>query len=505
MTVTNYARMRPAPVRRSWAGRVLPAVFVIAVAAVMASTPPTRLAFYVIYVVLCIRWPLDRVFTAFVFLTLVLDDPAGRPFRDLWKSPVQDIGIAWFSNVSTAVPGMPIKVSPIVLIACFMAFRAATARTGPKLAAVRSTRPMSGVMRSALLAAVGAIAFSTAWGILRHGDKPQMFYQVAPLLLGYAVLVTAMTIGNVDLAQRIRKIILIAAAYRAALLCYVWFTHIRGLPQLPRYATSHSDSALWTVALIIVVARFLEHPDRRSRRMLMFVPLLMFCLVINNRRLAWLMLIVAVVYVCLASVGRTRMRLSKMMPVLAPLLAIYIVVGMAAPPSTVFAPVQAIQSMGSDEDASSQTRAIENFNLQFTMRETAPIGTGFGHPYTEAIPGGDAVYEWFPDYDFQPHNSVFGYLMWMGPFGFALAMGPICLAIQAAHRTRRATGDRFIRTTCVVAISAICFYFLEGYADFGLQTAMGIVLAYTLGGICLGFDYDRTRRASRRPAAALSA
>ena len=93
--------------------------------------------------------------------------------------------------------------------------------------------------------------------------------------------------------------------------------------------------------------------------------------------------------------------------------------------------------------------------------------------------------------------------MWMGPFGFALAMGPICLAIQAAHRTRRATGDRFIRTTCVVAISAICFYFLEGYADFGLQTAMGIVLAYTLGGICLGFDYDRTRRAS--PAAGGSA
>jgi hypothetical protein len=491
----------PRSVQGGWLGRAFVVFCAVAIAAVMAKSPVTRLPFFVLYAVLCIRWPLERVFTSFVFLSIALDDPSGRPFRDLWKSPIQDIGFTWFSNISTAVPGVPIKISPLALVAFAMAFRAATQRTGPNWAYDPTVRRIPALYRSALAAGLGAVVFSSLWGIARHGNKQQLYYQVTPILIAFALIVTAMTLANVDLARRLRKVILVAAAYRAFTLVFVWFTKIRHLPALPRYATLHSDSVLWATALIIIVSQFLEHPSRRTRRaLLLWAPLLCFSIVINNRRLAWVMLLVAVIYVCLSSVGTSRARLSKMLPLIGPVLGAYVLIGLAAPPSLVFAPVQAVESVVNGEDSSSETRQIENINLVFTMRETAPFGAGFGQPYTELISGGEGVANWFPNYDYQPHNSLFGYLMWMGPIGLALAMGPICLAIRAAHLTRARTSDPFVRTTCVLAIAVICFYFLEGFADFGLQTSMSITLSSVLGGMVLGLSLEEqeAQRASGR-------
>ena len=474
--------------------RVVIALAVIAAVAAMSDVPAARIPIIVAYGVLCIRWSAERVLAASVFLTLALDDPSSRPFRDLWHSPVQDIGFTWFSNVSTAVHGIPIKASPLLLVSIVTALRCIRGRTGPNCRPAVGVRPIPRLHQSALVAGVGALLFWSLWGVVRHGDTQQLFYQVTPFLLLYSMLVIGIAIGSVEMAHRLRKVILVAATYRAGLLFFLWVTRIRHLPQLPQYTTSHTDSAIWAAAIIIVFAQYLEHPSRRTRRALMLaLPFFGYCLVINNRRLAWVILLVSLLYVVLASVGRPRARLAKVMPVLAPLMIVYTLAGLVAPPSTVFAPIQAIESVDKGDDSSSQTRVIENYNLVFTMRESSPLGTGFGHPYIEVIPGGDSVAKYFPNYIYQPHNSLFGYLMWMGPIGLVLALGPLCLATRSAHRARGSTSDPFVRMTCVLAIAMICAYYLEGYGDFGLQTQVNIVLAAVVGGVCVGFELDELK------------
>ena len=56
---------------------------------------------------------------------------------------------------------------------------------------------------------------------------------------------------------------------------------------VPPYVTTHHDSLHFTVALVLVIAGFLERPARDTRRtMFLLTPLLFGVMVLNNRRSA---------------------------------------------------------------------------------------------------------------------------------------------------------------------------------------------------------------------------
>ncbi len=204
----------------------------------------------------------------------------------------------------------------------------------------------------------------------------------------------------------------------------------------------------------MVVSRWIEKTDRMSRHVAaLTIPILMLAIIVNNRRLAWVVIIGALAYVTLSASKHAHRRLLKVSGLGVPLLLFYVAAGLATPPSRVFAPVQSLQSVATGDDSSSQTRSIEDFNLVFSAKQGFPLPAGFGKPYTEYVVAYD-ISASFSQYRYLPHNSVLGMLNLVGPVGLAMLLAPLALCVHVRHRLRRATQDPDLRTQTALVVTA---------------------------------------------------
>src|SRR5262249_13426108 len=150
------------------------------------------------------------------------------------------------------------------------------------------------------------------------------------------------------------------------------------------YMTNHDDSLLFVTAIVIIGSWALLRQGRRARFVAIFVSLyLSNAIVLNNRRIAWLELVMAMVAIyVLIGAGPLRQRINRWLIAAVPFLLVYIVVGWGRE-GALFQPIQALSSTGSNYDASSLARQEENRNILYTMSVTGNplLGTGWGVPY----------------------------------------------------------------------------------------------------------------------------
>ena len=134
------------------------AVSGVIVVTVLVHQPAGRLVVLACIGVVCVRWSVQHLLLGFLTLTLALEDTSSRPFRELWVSPVQHLGDVWFQNISTAVPGVPLRVTPLVLVSTWLLVRVATSRLGPRMERQRSPLPPRDEVRGAL-----ALVATASW------------------------------------------------------------------------------------------------------------------------------------------------------------------------------------------------------------------------------------------------------------------------------------------------------------------------------------------------------
>jgi O-antigen ligase len=165
---------------------------------------------------------------------------------------------------------------------------------------------------------------------------------------------------------------------------------------------------------------------------------------------------------------------------LSPLVLVYALVGWGSP-SRIFAPVQLVRGLVVQErtdgsiDRSKLYRDIENYNLVTTFRSNPLLGTGFGHPFGEAVKADD-LSAYFKEYAYLPHNSVLGLWAFTGAVGFSgifmILVVTLFLAARAhAHATRP---DHAIAATA--SISVIGAYVIQLWGDIGFTEAPAIFL-----------------------------
>ena len=456
-------------------------------AAVVTSTSIGALAAIAVCGLLCCRWPVDRLILAYLAVSLRADERSAIPFNQLWESPVQHAADFWFETVKHSVPWLPIPASPMFLVAVGLLARTALERTGPGWARDADRPPLPASFRSALRVAVVALAASCADGLVRGGDVQQTYYQIFGLVVAVALAAATAAVGSPELGRSVCTLVVALAGYRAALAAWVYLTKVVGHGPPPLYVTTHADSALWAVALAILFARFIEQPTRRHRSMLLLVgTILGFALVVNNRRLGWVVVATAFAYVTVMSHGVARRRLTRLLSYVALPLVLYVAVALVGPEKRIFAPVQALRSVVRGTDTSSVTRDVENFNLVFTLRAHLPIGTGFGHPYIEAIRGADistGVGSSFVNYRYLPHNSLLGLLMWMGPVGLALVLLPLLVGVRAALAAHRTHADPAVRVQVAAVLTAWVGYVMSAWGDQGLYGGATVVLGGVFAGL----------------------
>jgi len=393
----------------------------------------------------------ERLLAFLFFLTLIADVPTLAYYNDLWTPG---------RLVEWLVVRLPVKLSPFEIILIIM------------LATTRRRGPIAKPMVTAIYVSLASLFWAAAYGLARGGLVLPMYTQMICWIVSMITAMTVLTVCSTaaDL-YRINTAILYGAIWRACIAnSFYIMSHDWDWTRRPACMTSHEDSALFVIGLAVLISRAIEFGSKQYiRQLVIWGPVIVMAIQVNNRRLAWASLVMALIsiYFLLPTRGRALRTVNRALKVVIPIVAIYVTVGWGRS-EKIFAPLQSFSSMGAGTvDKSTLARDNENVSM-ITMIQDAPLlGTGFGHEWIELDSSYTVPLTAFPFYHYSPHDSIMALLTFMGGFGFAGLWAVVPVSIFLNARTCRNSlrpDERSIAATGVVQ----CIAFVnQAFGDMG--------------------------------------
>lgn len=417
---------------------------------------------------------LCRILCAFLFVAWTAEWPLAIDnvlYCGLWRSPLQALG-----GLFVSVPGLGLFPWQIGLFAlapvCLLWPGAMRRRAWP--------------LDAAVLISLASIAVTFLWGCLRGGSAYNAYYQLWRFLVA---LLVALMLGSVIRTPRQLKALgttlVLAALVRGTLVVYFYWAIVHGrIDPPPPYMTTHDDTLLFIAALLIVLSWALAQARPAATLGATAISLfLLYAIVLNNRRLAWveLVLVLGLAYFVIPR-SRTRRKVSRALIFAAPVLVVYFVVG-SGREGAMFAPVRALSTAGSDEDSSSLARQEEIRNLLYTLTSVGNplLGTGWGVPYQKLT----TVYanfgpEWW-QYLYMPHNSLLGVAVFGGLVGICGIWLVVPVTALLAMRGYRGAQGPIERAAAMSALCVLPAYAAHCYGDLGFQSlTCGLILGVAM-------------------------
>ncbi|MER2562353.1 MAG: hypothetical protein ABTQ32_16630 [Myxococcaceae bacterium] len=429
---------------------------------VMALVPPLLLVGVVALWRLPLKWPL----LALLLLAVTIDDPTDRPYFNLWRSPLYPLGrifftnVAWFTGFELAVMGL----AALTVLRRLMGLSSVMEAPG-----VPGPRPL----RSALLLSFLTIGWLIVWGVARGGVFREALWQFRALL--FMPVVSMLSLLAFDFPKDLRllgRVLVIGSVVKA--LLGTFFMYFIAYPQgeYPPHTTGHNDTMVFVVGVVLALVRVWEWPSWRNiGEALLWLPFLAMALRLNDRRIAYVDITLALGFIYLMSpMHRAKRLLTQGMVAMIPVVALYVAVGWNAR-GGVFKPVAKLRSIvapaaDTEEESSNVERDIENFNLLKSWERDPMLGQGFGHAFTEFLPSNDFAQSAFGHIG---HNSVL-WLLWIGGiFGFFGVWLYLGITSFFFARTLRVVADVHERVGLLVAMAVIITYLLQAFGDMGSQ------------------------------------
>jgi hypothetical protein len=464
-------------------GAGLTVLLVIGVVGTLVAGPIVAfgLACAVLAVAAVMSLPISSVLLGLLFLVLAIDNPLTRPADNQWKSPWSVLGKLLFQNFKpmkfNAIDVVMLVLTVRVLFSAWTSHRVAN-RTGQMGTVSKLFAKSTGF-------AFAAVLLLEVYGILTGGDFNNSLWQIRALL--WTPCIALVVAGSFDRRDRhrFRTVVLVAAVIKAFEGLFVHFLIAKPRNLDLAYVTTHGDSPLFALAVALLVILWFERRSRASFRWMVAGTALFFAaMTFNNRRIAWVALAGCLAFAFSVAQLPVKRSFAKLLGLTWPLLLVYSLVGLKSS-SPVFKPVKMVQSVVLQDDRSSDTRDVENFNLSFTFRGNPLIGSGFGHEYVELVHADD-ISKIFPQYRFLPHNSLLGLWAFGGMLGAGAFWLPLVVGITYAARTLKQDKRREVRIDAVVAVCAVIVYMVQAWGDIGLQDWVGVLLGAVGCGIAGG-------------------
>jgi hypothetical protein len=416
---------------------------------------------------------LCRALCALVFVALTAEPPLATDpilYGGHWRSPFQLLGPLFVS-----VPGLNLFPWQMLLIAltplCLLWPGAFRKRAWP--------------MDAAIVISVASVALTFLWGWMRGGSPYNAYYQLWRFLAGLlAGLLLLSVIRSSRDVKALGLTVLMAALVRGSLCIFFYWKVVHGkIDPPPPYMTTHDDSLLFVAGVLISVSWALARGTGAAWLAALLVSaFLMYAIFLNDRRLAWIELLLVLVPMFLLPRGSVRRRMTRSLLLASPALLAYVVVGWGREEAA-FEPLRALASASGNEDASSLARQEEVRNLLHTMWTAGnPIlGTGWGVPYQKLT----SVYanfgqEWW-QYAYLPHNSLLATAVFGGLVGIAGIWLVIPVAAFLSARGYRGATRPAVRAGAMAALCILPAYAVQCYGDIGFQSlTAGLILGVAM-------------------------
>jgi hypothetical protein len=337
-------------------------------------------------------------------------------------------------------------------------------------------------MRNALRLAAATLVIWYVYGVvLRGGVANEAGFQTYLPLSGILMTFTfASAFRTPEHFATLAKPLLVAATYRAVMCWTYYIFHVQDLPPKlkPEFMTSHDDTVLWVGCMIFLIVRAIWAPSMAARAKV--IPLLLFflvALVFNSRRLAWVSLSMAFVLMfILMPPGKYKRRINRALLPLAPILAIYIVLGSQYPKNPIFKPVGGIFTVSSQDDDSTKARNMENLGIIRTSNYSSLLmGTGWGHGYIE-VSHKYYIGGFYKQWAYFPHNSILSMLGFTGVLGFFGYWLPFPIAMYLNARTARKAQSPVARQAGIVGAVLLIVCANQWFGDMGIRFVKAVYI-----------------------------
>jgi hypothetical protein len=427
-------------------------------------------------------WTLPLRYAAFTYfgLALAFSTPPrelpGSP-TDHWLPPFYIVYRLLFENLNTLTGIGPLRFSGgELLCAVLIALALLREWRGVPSAEARNVEKSRVLFVFLLLSLVTVFALE-ARGLARGGDFAQSLWQFRALVwLPVLTVLFSYCLRTPRDLVAVAVIATIAACFKIALGVYYLMAVTRPANFVPESVSGHDDSVHFTVVVCLWLAWWMHRPNvGRLARIIVPCAWVLFGVVINNRRTAYVSIAASLFVLYVLLQGPAKRWINRRLFFALPLLVAYLLAGRNHHEG-IFKPAAAIMSVSANEDASSRTREIENYNLIQTLRPNILLGTGWGHEYRELSRAND-ISKFFAQYRYIAHNSVLWLLSIGGVLGFSAMWMPLVIGTFLVVRSYRFAHDSFERTASASALVALVCYAFQSWSDMGTQSVPIMLIA----------------------------
>lgn len=317
------------------------------------------------------------------------------------------------------------------------------------------------------------------YGLSKGGDDAIAYHEGRGLLFAAITFFIAVRMQAAS-AHLLLRVGLLATGALAVIDIERYLSHGRGttFPVGVEGAYPHEDVIFLALGFMLSATMFLRTPRATARTPLALHSVLMVAATfMTARRSGTLVLLIAGLVMLWLVFGRR--------PVLVIVLSAILVVAGSAYLSaywyhdygTIAQPARAIRSQfdPSVRDANSDIyRAIERFNVTYTIRATPLFGVGFGRPFAEYIPMIDVRNYWGLQ-QYTPHVNILLIWLKMGIFGISAFMGAWVLAMSRSLRAFRVARRYGVPVVELFIPVALCVYLAFSYVDLVLLSSRALV------------------------------
>jgi O-antigen ligase len=352
-----------------------------------------------------------------------------------------------------------------------------------------------------MLVFTGFVFFGIAYGTVMGGNRWFAVWEFRPLLylpIMYILVTNLFTTRRQYVRLFLVMLVALLAHAVLALDKYLQLSAAEreGLESL----VDHGSAVQFGMILLAVLAAWMLPKSPTWMRVVLpvlAVPVA-WTWVVSERRAAAIGLAVGLILVAAVLALVKPKRLLVIAPVLLLLIVGYLGAFWQSEDPIGF-PAQAIKSVIAPGDTSSQDqssnvyRAIENYDIMFTIKSKPLTGLGFGHAFYKPIPLPDISF--FVFYQYIPHNSILWIWIKLGIGGFLAMLYLFGSALRAGVRSiMQARPGRDLLMT-VLAAGYIVMYLVFAYVDIAWDPRSMICVAVAMA-ICssyAGLPDDETR------------
>ncbi len=456
----------------------LGAALTVAATVIGNGNPVVAIAPVLLATALVVTWcvPIRVPLFVVIYFSLALDVTGEGPYNSIFAP----IGAVLATNLNKSIPLDFLTLPGVAVIFAYLLVIHIHRRIRGVRTDSMSCAAVPRVSLQSWIVSCLAVVALCAYGFKGGGDLQMAKVQVQTFLLVLLVAyLSAVSLRGVRDYRLLGGLILTAACSKAlyAILIVATVPPPFDAPNgRLAYATTHGDSMLFATASVMLIIAFAERPVRRIGWLCVaLLPLLMWGMVANNRRLVWVEMAAGLlVYWMMSRRSQLKRFMVRGLIAAIPLIVVYVGVGWNSK-AKVFAPVQTFRSVGDSEvDASTLYRDLENYNLLATMRINPIGGTGFGHPFAEPVTLPDISF--FKEYRYMPHNSLLGLWAFCGPMGFTGLWLVFVVGVFLAARSYNTTRLADERIAAFMAIAAIVIYAIQCWGDIGFSERKSIFL-----------------------------